>query len=170
MKKNIFIILVLVFGLYLFADSKIDRVAIINVQLVMESVFADKSSYIQTIKEEKQKMQENLSQIKENWMKIEEEKLKEKDEIQRIALDKKIDELKKQYAEYYKVTSYQIEQKAKNIQEPIFREILALVKRIAETEGYTIVLDSKTDGLIYYSTDNDITQKVIDIFKGEKKN
>lgn len=169
MKRVIITVLIFMFSYLLYSDSKIDRIALINIQQVMEAVFADKTPLIQGIKDEKNKMQENLNKLKDAWMKIEQDKLNEKDDAKKIAYDKKVEELKKQYADYYKLTSYQIEQKIKNVQEPYFKEIYNVVKKIAESQGYSIVLDVKTDGIFYYSVDNDITQKVIDFFKGDVK-
>ena len=170
MKRVLFALFFSVLTGLVFADSKIDRIALINIQQVMEVVFADKSTLIQGIKDEKNKMQENLNKLKDTWMKLEQDKLNEKDNSKIFSHNTKIDELKKQYSDYYKTTSYQIDQKIKTMQEPYFKEIYNVVRKICESQGYSIVLDIKTDGVFYYSTDNDITQKVIDFFKVEETN
>ena len=168
LKKIIFSLCLLFIYFNIYADNKIDRIAIFDKDKVIDTVISGKSSSVlQQIKQEKQKFQDNLNKIKENILKLTEEKSKEKDDVKKIAYDKKIEELNKQYADYYKVTSYQLEQKLKNYQEPIFKEIFTVVKRIADLEGYTIIIDSKTEGLFYYTQDNDITQKIIDRFKDD---
>jgi outer membrane protein len=168
MKKILIIFIFIVSSYFIYSDSKIDKIAIININEIMDAVFSGKSPVMQSIKDEKKEMQDNLTKLKENILKLEDAKSKDKDEAKKLAYEKKIDELKKQYADYYKLRSYQIDQKVKNIQEPMFKEIFNVVKKIAETEGYTVVLEAKTDGLFYYSIDNDITSKVIDKFKNDK--
>ncbi len=169
MKKIISIFLTLFFTVAIYADTKIDKIAIINIQQVIETVFADKSSFVQGISNEKAKMQENLNKIKDAWMKLEQDKVNETDEAKKISYDRKIEELKKQYADYYRSAGYQIEQKIKSIQEPLFKEIYDVVKKISESQGYSLVLDSKADGIFYYSAENDITEKVISYFKNENQ-
>jgi Skp family chaperone for outer membrane proteins len=168
LKKLLIVILLSCIYFNVYSDNKMDRIAIFDKAKVIDTVLSGKSSSVlQQIKQEKQTLQDNLNKIKENILKLTDEKSKEKDDVKKLAYDKKIEELNKQYADYYKVTSYQIDQKLKNYQEPIFKEIFAVVKKIADLEGYTIVIDSKTDGLFYYSSDNDITQKIIDKFKDD---
>jgi Skp family chaperone for outer membrane proteins len=164
--KMLFIIIFMLILLCVFPDSKIDKIGVFDLEQVVDVIISGKSSAVfQQIKQDKQLMQDNLNKIKENIAKLDEEKSKEKDDVKKVAYDKKIDELKKQYADYYKITSNQIDQKQKNFQEPIFKEIYTAVKRISESEGYTIIFNSKSDGLFYYSLENDITQKIIDSFK-----
>ena len=163
MKKITFSLLtILLFNISIFSASKIDRIAIINIQQVIETLFsADKVSNIKSIKEDKDKMQENLNKIREDIVKAEETKINTTDNNTKKVLEKKIEDLKKQYADYYKFATMQIEQKIKNSQEPLFKEIYDVAKRIAELEGYSLILEAKMEGIIYYSADNDITQKVI---------
>ena len=74
-------------------------------------------------------------------------KIKEKDPNKKLAYEKKIDSLKKEYYDYYRVNNYRIQNKIKNIQTTLLSEIYKNVKKIAENEGYTHILDieSKTD-------------------------
>jgi len=163
MKKITFsLLIILLINVSINSASKLDRIAIINIQQVIESVFsADKVSNMKNIKEEKDRMQENLNKIKDEIVKTEETRINTNDSNTKIVLEKKIEDLKKQYADYYKFATSQIEQKIKNIQEPIFKEIYNVARRIAELEGYSLILEAKMEGIIYYSVDNDITQKVI---------
>jgi Skp family chaperone for outer membrane proteins len=154
------LIIVLCFGN---ADTKFDRIAIINLDQVIEKVFSgSRSSTVQSIKLEKQKIQDNLNKIKDNVIKLDDEKSKETDEAKKLVINKKIEELKKQYSDNIKLSTL-ADQKLKNAQESLFKDIYAVAKRIAETEGFTIVFDSTT--VFYFSSDNDITQKVIDRLK-----
>ncbi|HOJ63070.1 MAG TPA: OmpH family outer membrane protein [Spirochaetota bacterium] len=164
MKKIFFALFTFIGISFVYSTVQIDKIGVINLDLIIETVFSGKSKSIQDIKKEKEEFQSNLKKLEENIMKYNEAKLKESDETKKLAIQKKIEELKQQYNEYYKVKSYQIEQKINNIKGPILKEIYDVVKRIADTDGYSIILDVKTEGLFYYYPQNDITQKVIDYF------
>jgi len=164
MKKMLLLFNLFFFTSFIFSDSKLDKIAVVDFELVIKTIYPGK---FKAIDAEKQEMNDTLAKIKDNILKQEEAKSKEKDEVIKAGIDKKIVELKKQYAEFYRQKNPQIEQKLKNIQEPIFKEVYSMVRKIAESESYSIVLDSKTKDLMYYSPDNDITKKVIDRFKAE---
>lgn len=155
-----------------FSNIKLEKVALIDLERIMETVFSGKSSSVKSIQEKKAKLQKNLDALKARIVKYEEQRLKTKSDEKKKEYTDKIDKLKKTYSDYYKVENYKIQQMIKNVQDPIFKEIYGVVKRIAESEGYTIVLDKKSDGIFYYSVDIEITDKVIEYFEehyGEEK-
>ncbi|HPY88816.1 MAG TPA: OmpH family outer membrane protein, partial [Spirochaetota bacterium] len=146
------------------SNIKIDRVGIINLDLILETVFSGKSKTMQDIKKEKNEFETNLKKIEENVMILKEASLKEEDQQKKLIIEKKIEEVTKQYNDYYKLKSYQIEQKIKKIQGPIIKEIYDTVRKLSEQEGFTLILDAKNESVFYYSFEADITQKIIDIF------
>jgi len=132
--------------------------------LILETVFSGKSKTMQDIKKEKNEFETNLKKIEENVMILKEASLKEEDQQKKLIIEKKIEEVTKQYNDYYKLKSYQIEQKIKKIQGPIIKEIYDTVRKLSEQEGFTLILDAKNESVFYYSFEADITQKIIDIF------
>ena len=166
MKKIIFISFILISFIFnSFSDAKIDKIAVINLEEVITTVFAGNSGVIQSIKRDKENLQNRLNRIKENIMRLEAMKLKTNDNNLKITYDQKITQLEKDYSDYYKLKSYELQKKIDNLEGSVLNEIRQKVKQIAETEGYTIVLDAKSEAIFYYTTDIDITQKVIDYFK-----
>ncbi|MCG8568675.1 MAG: hypothetical protein MJB14_00910, partial [Spirochaetes bacterium] len=99
-----------------FSTVKIDRIAVIDLEKVIATVFSGKSGSVQSIKTSKEKMQEKLNEIKDKILKIEELKLQAATEAKKIAYDKQIQQLKKIYSDYYKKRSYEIDKMVKNIQ------------------------------------------------------
>lgn len=170
MKNNFYKKMIAIFAFLLFlinlgfSDVKIDRIALIDIDRVIEEVFSGNSAGIQKINQEKQDMLTKLKAIKDNIMKYQELELKTNDSSKKLTYAKKINELKKQYADYYKLRKYQIDQKIQNIQGPLLKEIYSVVKKIAAKDGYTLVLSSKTDGIFFYTIDIDITNEVIKYF------
>jgi len=166
LKKIIVLLFIsLLFIVSLNADVKIDKIAVINLKKVMEKVYSGMSGTITSIKREREDLQNKLDRMKENIMKLEEYKLKTDDKSKKQSYQERIDKLKKEYSDYYKVKNYQIEKKLENAQSSTLKEIYAAVKRVAQSEGYTIVLDSEDESIFFYSIDVDITEKVIAFFE-----
>jgi outer membrane protein len=81
------------------------------------------------------------------------------------ALQKKVDdwqkemvELQQTFVEYNK----ELEKKQKEITDPIFEKVLMIVKRLATTENYDVVVDKNT--VAYVRGDLDLTDKCIQIY------
>ena len=146
------------------SNIKLEKIGIINIEIIMDTVFSGKSKTMQSIVKEKEELQLNLKKLEENIMILKEASLKEKDEAKKLAIEKKIQEISKQYSDYYQLRTYQIEQKVKDIKGPILKEIYSVVKTISAQEGYSLIIEGKAEGVFFYSVDSDITQKVIDYF------
>jgi outer membrane protein len=168
MIKRLFLISILILiSTAVFADVNIYKIGVINLEEVISTVFAGKSGVIKDIKNEKEDFKNKLKRMKDEIMKYEAIKLKTTDTNKKIAYEKKIDELKKQYNDYYRVKKYEISKKIDNIQGKLMNEIRRVVTKVAEREGYSVILDINSDDIFYYSIDIEITQKVIEYF--EKK-
>jgi Skp family chaperone for outer membrane proteins len=162
-KKYFLIIIIICFSIYpAISEVNIDKIGVINIDEVIKTVFSGNSAAIQEIKKEKEDFQKTLDKMKDNIMKLEALKLKETDANKKIAYDKKIEEAKKEYSDYYKVKNYQLETKIKNVQGPMLNEVKNVIKIIAEKDGYSLILDVKSENIFYYSIDIDITQKTIE--------
>lgn len=146
----------------LFSAVKLDKVAVVNVEKIIIDVYSNNSASLNDIATEKEEIQANLDKIKEKINALEEAKLKEKDESKILAYQKKIDETKKKYSDYYKTQKYKLDQMVSNIQGDYIKEIYDAVKIICEKNAITLVLDSKSDIIFYYSIETDITDQVID--------
>ena len=174
MQKKIIILFLISFtSLFLIhSDIKLEKVAVVNLDDVIKTVFSGKSGVLQDIKKDKDDLQSGLNKINDNIMKLRALRLKATDDSQKTDYDKKIDELEKNYADFYKINNYKIEKKLSTVKDSLLKEIYVQVKKIAENEGYSLVLDAKSDFIFYYSVDADITSKVIDYFNknfGDKK-
>lgn len=135
---------------------------------MIESVYPGNSAVMQSIRSEEQIMNDNLNEIKEKILQITDQKSAERNDSVKFKYDKQIDDLKKKYAEYYKVSKDKIEKKIKDIREPMLGKIRECIKSIAESEEYSMVMDSNSKSLFFYDIEDDITQKIIDRLKGKK--
>jgi outer membrane protein len=51
----------------------------------------------------------------------------------------------------------------------IMKELQAIVKEIGDKEGYILILEKRTLGLVYYNEAIDITDRVIKAYDNAKK-
>jgi outer membrane protein len=97
---------------------------------------------------------------------------KQKDEIEKQskvlskeALQKRVDEWQKEmvalqqvFVEYNK----ELEKKQKEMTDPIFERVMGIVKRLASSENFDLVIDKQT--VAYVRTDLDLTDRCIQIY------
>ena len=81
------------------------------------------------------------------------------------ALTKRIDEWQKQMMELQAIFleyNKELEKKQKEMTDPIFEKVMGIVKRLASTEGFDVILDKAT--VAYVRTDLDLTDKAIQMY------
>ena len=140
------------------------RVAVVDVQRAMLQT-EDGLRVQATLKKEFDKKQQDLNKKQTDLQKQKEDIDKQSKVLSRDAYQRKLDELQKQmmelqsmFVEYNK----QLDKEQKEKTEPIFEKIMAIVKRIATTENYDIVVDKTT--VAYVRTDLDLTDKCIQMY------
>ena len=81
------------------------------------------------------------------------------------ALTKRVDEWQKQMMELQQIFleyNKELEKKQKELTDPVFEKVLAIIKRLATTEGIDVILDKAT--VAYVRTDLDLTDKAIQMY------
>ena len=140
------------------------RVAVIDVQrAVMQTedglrAQANLKKLFDSRQQELNRKQTELAKQKEDIEK--QSKVRSKD-----ALAKRVDDWQKQMTELQGVFmeyNKELEKKQKEITDPIFEKVLMIVKRLATTENYDLVVDKNTTA--YVRTDLDLTDKCIQIY------
>ena len=114
--------------------------------------------------EEKDKFQQDLDAIKIKIQAQQDLLENETDENKKKVAEKKVKELREQYTNFYRKKMAELEKKENTIQAPLYEEIYDIVRRIAEMEGFSIILKDNADNLFYFNTESDITDKVIEYF------
>jgi len=140
------------------------RVAVVDVQrAVMQTedglrAQANLKKLFDSKQQELNRKQVDLQKQKEEIEK--QSKILSKDAIQKRADDwqKQMVELQTVYMEYNK----ELEKKQKEITDPIFERVMGIVKRLATTENFDLVIDKQT--VAYVRTDLDLTDKCVQIY------
>jgi outer membrane protein len=147
------------------------KVGVVDLQTLQE-----KSKAFQNVKAEIQKkiqaMQQKLDQEKDALMKLEEDLQKQSMMLSLDAQEDKRRELEKK-RRYYKYLQDDFSQELKAVEletiNRIMKELQAIVKEIGDKEGYILILEKRTLGLVYYNEAIDITDRVIKAYDNAKK-
>lgn len=151
----------LLFGATAHADT---RVAVIDVQrAVMQT--EDGLRAQANLKKLFDSRQQELNRKQNELGKQKEEIEKQSKVLSKEALGKRVDDWQKQMNELQGVFmeyNKELEKKQKEMTDPIFEKVLMIVKRLATTENYDLVVDKNT--VAYVRTDLDLTDKCIQIY------
>lgn len=140
------------------------RVAVVDVQRAMMQT-EDGLRVQATLKKEFDKKQQELNKKQTDLQKQKEDLDKQSKVLSKDAYQRKLEELQKQMMELQTLFvdyNKELDKQQKEKTEPIFEKIMAIVKRIATTENYDIVVDKTT--VAYVRTDLDLTDKCIQMY------
>jgi len=146
------------------ADQQAMRVAVVDVQRAMMQT-EDGLRVQATLKKEFDKRQQELNKKQADLQKQKEDIDKQSKVLSKDAYQKRLEELQRQMMELQTLfVDYNkgLDKEQKEKTEPIFEKIMAIVKRIATTENYDIVVDKTT--VAYVRTDLDLTDKCIQMY------
>src|SRR5580765_2254125 len=140
------------------------RVAVVDVQRAMMQT-EDGLRVQATLKKEFDKKQVELNKKQADLQKQKEDIDKQAKVLSKDAYEKKLGDLQKQMMELQSLFvdyNKELEKQQKEKTEPIFEKIMAIVKRIATTENFDLVVDKTT--VAYVRTDLDLTDKAIQMY------
>ncbi len=166
MKKIFPFILFLIYSASFISSEQIAKIGIINYSKIV-SAYSGDSRALQDIERMIKSYEDGVSSIKDDIYKLEEKKLyyqSNNDEINALKTEDMIEKKKNYLKEYSRLKLTNIETKKKRlIQSTEFlSEILEKIEYIAESEGYSIILNSKDPDIIWWSQTVDITDLVIE--------
>lgn len=149
---------------FLFAE-KITKIAVVDLTKVVQAYNRGKAS-VKAIETEKVKIQkkelELKNEITELTGKYKEAVAQEDEETSKklkAQINKKISYLKEYHASKQKELNAMSAKVAKKFK--VNKEILSAIKYVAESGSFSMVLTDRTSGLLWWSYDVDITDKVI---------
>jgi outer membrane protein len=140
------------------------RVAVVDVQrAVMQTedglrAQANLKKVFDSRQQELNKKQTDLQREKDEIEKQSGAMAKEALAVRAEAWQKKMMDLQQVFMEYNK----ELEKKQKEITDPIFEKVMGIVKRLATTENFDLVIDKNT--VAYVRTDLDLTDRCIQIY------
>ncbi len=174
MKKNFSALMVIVFvSLFCVFSSAsaadVAKIGLVDFMKILENSTAGKAAQAaitkegDTFKEDLEKRAEEIEALRE---KLERETLvmsAEKRDEQKQDIRKKIDELKALQKKY----ELDFKKKEMGLVKEIQEEVVQLVERVGQSEGFLLILERRESGAVYFPDTLDITDKIIEIYNQE---
>ena len=168
MKRNIFLTLMFLFLISVVSvfSEQIPKIGIINYSKVLSS-FSGDSRALQEIQKMITSYEEGVNVIKNEITSLEERLLYYKninDEMNTLKMEEQIEKKQLYLKEYSRLKINNIEDRKKRlVSSPEFLgEILDKIEFVAESEGFSIIMNSRDPDLIWWSQSVDITDLVIE--------
>ena len=140
------------------------KVAVVDVQrAVMQT--EDGLRAQATLKKLFDSRQQELNKKQVDLQKQREDIDKQAKVLSKDALQKRVDEWQKQMVELQTVFveyNKELEKKQKELTDPVFEKVMAIVKRLATSENYDLIIDKQTAA--YVRGDLDLTDKCIQLY------
>jgi outer membrane protein len=140
------------------------KVAVVDVQrAVMQT--EDGLRAQATLKKVFDSRQQELNKKQADLGKQREDIDKQSKVMSKEALQKRVEDWQKAMVELQSVFveyNKELEKKQKELTDPVFEKVMAIVKRVASTDGYDLVVDKQT--VAYMRSDLDITDKCIQLY------
>lgn len=157
--------------------QQMTRYAVVDIMKVLESFYGDSKTLRdfedkqRSVQAEIDRMQKEIKDLQQKRVEVQQKGDAAKAVEMDTTIQKKTDFLK----DYYKAKNDELETQRKKLFESseFASEVYAEIQRVAEGEGYSMVIDWKRASelrfLIWYSTSIDITDKVIENLTAKKK-
>jgi outer membrane protein len=140
------------------------RVAVIDVQRAVLQT-EDGLRAQATLKKFFDSRQQELNRKQTELQKQKDEIEKQAKTLPKAALQQRVDDWQKQMAELQQVFAEynkELDKKQKEMTDPIFEKIMGIVKRLASSENFDLVMDKQT--VAFVRTDLDLTDRCIQIY------
>jgi outer membrane protein len=168
--KRVFFLTLILITLFFFqtgpATAQAVKIAVVNLDRFQQTskVFQKTGAVMKSKFEE---LQKKLDEERNILAKLEEDFKKQSMMLSLDAQEDKKRELEKK-RRYYKYLHDEFTQEMKDSEMEAIRKIMEelekVVEKIAEKEGYTLILERRTMGLVYYSKSIDITDRVVEAY------
>ncbi|CEM60635.1 OmpH family outer membrane protein [Treponema phagedenis] len=165
MKKNLSIVFFLMFGAFLFAQQ-ITRFAVIDTSRIY-TLFLRDSRAVRDYEAKKAKHQAEIKKMSDEIIMLRQKKV-DAEAVGKENIAQKYDAMiasKTSFlVEYSKASNDELAAIRKNLtsDDEFYGKLYNAIKKIAESEGYTMVLDLQKDsGIVWYSPTVDITEQTI---------
>ena len=140
------------------------KVGVVDVQRAVAST-EDGLRAQATLKKLFDSKQQELNKKQTDMQRQREDIDKQSKVLPKEALQKRVDDWQKQMMELQAIFveyNKELEKKQKELTDPVFEKVLAIIKRIATSENIDVVLDKAT--VAYVRTDLDLTDKAIQMY------
>ena len=145
--------------------EQLSQIAVIDLSKIVSNYFKESQAWreleemTEQYEEEKEAILQEIEQLEEKKI----EAMNEGEDEEALKIDDEIFNKKDYLKEYSRIKYNQIQKKRNSlIESPTFlSEILGVIKYVAENEGYSVVMRSRDPDLMWWSSEVDITDMVL---------
>jgi outer membrane protein len=146
--------------------TQITKVGVVDRAKILQTFYKE-SQATRELEDLKETIQNELVRLNEEIKMYEERKLSAEnrgDETEALKLDNIIFNKKQYMQDYYRTKNNQLTEKQKSLSQDIefAKELMDTINFIALSQGFSIVMDKTTPGLIWYNEEVDITNMVLE--------
>ena len=119
----------------------------------LEKEFNEKKKQLQSEEESIKKLTEDFK--KQSMVLSEDAKRKKEGEIQERMM---------KYREFFSKSQFDIQNRERELTEPIIVKLRAVVEETGKTKGFTLIVEKGSEAILYSSSGEDVTEEVIKAF------
>lgn len=165
MKRFWFVFILAVFVSSFGWSEQLSQIAVIDLSKIVSNYFKESQAW-RELEEMTEEYEAEKEAILEEIEQLEARKIEaqnEGDDAEALEIDDEIFNKKEYLQEYSRIKYNQIQKKRNSlIESPTFlSEILNVIKYVAENEGYAVVMRSRDPDLMWWSSEVDITNLVL---------
>ncbi|MBI9100789.1 MAG: OmpH family outer membrane protein [Spirochaetales bacterium] len=175
MKKKLLIaIICLTVFSFSLAAEQLSKIGLVNFSKIIEDYFAESSAWREIdamrsqYEEGKNEIMEDIDQLK--LRKLEAQNIN--NEVEILRLEERIYQKQEYLKEFHNIWSSRINSKIENVStsSSFTSEIYNVIKYVAETQGYSVIMRTSDPNVLWYSQDVDVTDLVLERLRRQAAN
>ena len=148
------------------AAEQLTTVGVVDMERILNEFFTqseDVREWQQNVRDfdaDRRQIEDEIAQLESERL----EALEQEDELEALELEEQIDERRAFLNEFTRIRRAQLERQRNELLEgggSFFNQVNSAMSFVAQSEGYTVIVDSEADGLLWYASEVDVTDKVI---------
>ncbi len=158
--------LILTFSASGLMAEQLTTVGVVDMERILSEFFTqseDVREWHQNVRDfdaDRRQIEDEIAQLESERL----EALEQEDELEALELEEQIDERRAFLNEFTRIRRAQLERQRNELLEgggSFFNQVNSAMSFVAQSEGYTVIVDSEADGLLWYASEVDVTDKVI---------
>lgn len=159
--------LILVFPAFGLTAEQLTTVGVVDMERILNEFFTQ-SEDVREWQQNVRDFDSNRRQIEDEIAQLESERLdalEDGDELTALELEEEIDDRRAFLNEFTRIRRAQLERQREELLQgggTFFNQVNSAMSFVAQSEGYTIIIDSEADGILWFASEVDVTDKVIE--------
>jgi len=165
-RKNALILAMILLAAVSVSAEQLSKIGLVNFSKIIEDYFSESSAW-REIDAMRQQYQQGVDSIMAEIDQLKAQKLEAEnkdDQISALQLDDRIYKRQEYLKEFHNIWSSRINSKIQNVStsSSFTSEIYSVIKYVAESEGYSVIMRTQDPNILWYNQAVDITDLVLE--------